>query len=219
MILTPSGVTAPGSSGATPLQSAPSLSALPPLELPPPSIAMPDHPTRATAAVSISAAGGIEGKGEGMDVESTPTPVPTGVLPGITSGLNSGVASAAGSATGTPYLSGISGSGLQAAPSRSTVRTPMLDAIVASGTGSAPSSPAMSGLGEGGVVVQVNKSRCWGCKKKVGLTGFECRCGFVFCGTHRYADQHACTFDFRTYDRDILTKQNQRVAGEKVEKI
>lgn len=31
--------------------------------------------------------------------------------------------------------------------------------------------------------------RCGQCKKKVGLTGFDCRCGHVFCGVHRYADQ------------------------------
>lgn len=31
--------------------------------------------------------------------------------------------------------------------------------------------------------------RCGQCKKKVGLTGFDCRCGIVFCGMHRYADQ------------------------------
>ena len=36
---------------------------------------------------------------------------------------------------------------------------------------------------------QRNRGRCWSCKKKVGLTGFECRCGFVYCGVHRYADQ------------------------------
>ncbi|KDO17805.1 hypothetical protein SPRG_16792, partial [Saprolegnia parasitica CBS 223.65] len=39
-------------------------------------------------------------------------------------------------------------------------------------------------------VVQKNKSRCWDCKKKVGLTGIECRCGYVYCSNHRFADQH-----------------------------
>ncbi|KDO22387.1 hypothetical protein SPRG_11339, partial [Saprolegnia parasitica CBS 223.65] len=34
-------------------------------------------------------------------------------------------------------------------------------------------------------VVQKNKSRCWDCKKKVGLTGIECRCGYVYCSNHR----------------------------------
>jgi predicted nucleic acid binding AN1-type Zn finger protein len=63
---------------------------------------------------------------------------------------------------------------------------------------------------------QKNKSRCFECNKKVGLTGFTCRCGFVYCGTHRYADQHRCAFDYKTADRAVLEKQNQRVVAEKL---
>merc|ERR1711892_793480 len=29
------------------------------------------------------------------------------------------------------------------------------------------------------------KNRCIACKKKVGLTGFPCRCGGLFCSIHR----------------------------------
>merc|ERR1719232_1258151 len=32
-------------------------------------------------------------------------------------------------------------------------------------------------------------------KKKVGLTGFTCRCGGLFCSIHRYSDKHECKFD------------------------
>lgn len=56
--------------------------------------------------------------------------------------------------------------------------------------------------------VQKNKKRCWECKKKVGLTAIECRCGFVFCNTHRYADQHSCSFDFKAADRAELARRN-----------
>ncbi|ETV92015.1 hypothetical protein H310_13541 [Aphanomyces invadans] len=56
--------------------------------------------------------------------------------------------------------------------------------------------------------VQTNKSRCWECKKKIGLTGIECRCGFVYCGIHRYADQHECTFDHKAADIAELAKRN-----------
>lgn len=56
--------------------------------------------------------------------------------------------------------------------------------------------------------VQKNKKRCWECKKKVGYTGIECRCGYVFCGSHRYEDQHACSFDYKTSGREVLAKQN-----------
>ena len=31
----------------------------------------------------------------------------------------------------------------------------------------------------------VDRKRCFDCKKKVGLLGVECKCGFVFCNKHR----------------------------------
>jgi hypothetical protein len=34
--------------------------------------------------------------------------------------------------------------------------------------------------------VQKNPGRCFACNKRVGLTGFKCRCDYVFCGAHRY---------------------------------
>ncbi|KAL9338390.1 hypothetical protein Peur_070159 [Populus x canadensis] len=52
---------------------------------------------------------------------------------------------------------------------------------------------------------------------KVGLTGFKCRCGKTFCGVHRYAKEHSCTFDFKTFDRQILAKQIPLVAGDKLD--
>ena len=41
------------------------------------------------------------------------------------------------------------------------------------------------------------KNRCLSCKKKVGLTGFTCRCGGLFCSIHRYSDKHECNFDYK----------------------
>ncbi|KAL3626160.1 hypothetical protein CASFOL_029709 [Castilleja foliolosa] len=37
------------------------------------------------------------------------------------------------------------------------------------------------------------KSRCRQCKKKVGLLGFNCRCGSTFCGSHRHPESHECS--------------------------
>ena len=39
--------------------------------------------------------------------------------------------------------------------------------------------------------------RCASCKKKLGLTGFTCRCGGLFCSIHRYSDKHTCDFDYK----------------------
>lgn len=38
-------------------------------------------------------------------------------------------------------------------------------------------------------------SRCAACRKKVGLVGFECRCGSTLCPAHRHAELHGCGFD------------------------
>lgn len=53
---------------------------------------------------------------------------------------------------------------------------------------------------------QKKRTRCAVCNKKVGLTGIECRCDMIFCGMHRYPDQHDCKFDFKAHDRENLKK-------------
>jgi len=66
---------------------------------------------------------------------------------------------------------------------------------------------------------QTNRSRCWHCKRKVGIVGIECRCGYVFCGKHRYADEHKCDFDHRKRHQDNLRMANKIVKAEKFDKI
>ena len=64
------------------------------------------------------------------------------------------------------------------------------------------------------------KGRCSFCNKKVGFLGIECRCGSMFCSLHRYPEQHECTFDFKTHDRNTL-KESVVGGGEfqKIEKL
>ncbi|KAF7457637.1 AN1-type zinc finger protein 6 isoform X3 [Cryptosporidium felis] len=61
--------------------------------------------------------------------------------------------------------------------------------------------------------------RCYQCNKKVGIYGFSCRCGFNFCSTHRYADAHDCSFDYKTFEREQLRKTNQAVVADKIRRI
>ncbi|KAK9985784.1 hypothetical protein SO802_030735 [Lithocarpus litseifolius] len=62
-------------------------------------------------------------------------------------------------------------------------------------------------------------NRCLVCRKRVGLTGFKCRCGTTFCGVHRYPEKHACTFDFKTVGREEIARANPIIKAEKLRKI
>ncbi|CAL0333978.1 unnamed protein product [Lupinus luteus] len=62
-------------------------------------------------------------------------------------------------------------------------------------------------------------NRCGNCRKRVGLTGFKCRCGLTLCGSHRYPEKHGCEFDFKEMGRDQIAKANPVVKGEKLRKI
>ncbi|XP_025917139.1 AN1-type zinc finger protein 4 isoform X2 [Apteryx rowi] len=61
---------------------------------------------------------------------------------------------------------------------------------------------------------------CFLCGKKTGLaTSYECRCGNNFCGTHRYAETHACTYDYKSAGRRYLQETNPVVSAPKLPKI
>ncbi|XP_010051580.2 zinc finger A20 and AN1 domain-containing stress-associated protein 9 [Eucalyptus grandis] len=61
------------------------------------------------------------------------------------------------------------------------------------------------------------KNRCAACNKRVGLLGFECRCGNVFCGAHRYPEEHGCDVDFKTAARRRLSKENPVCKADKMD--
>ncbi|XP_020549780.1 zinc finger A20 and AN1 domain-containing stress-associated protein 8-like isoform X2 [Sesamum indicum] len=61
--------------------------------------------------------------------------------------------------------------------------------------------------------------RCATCRKRVGLTGFGCRCGNMFCAVHRYSDKHECPFDYRSAGQEAIAKANPIVKAEKLDKI
>ncbi|KAF0708103.1 hypothetical protein AaE_013349 [Aphanomyces astaci] len=94
------------------------------------------------------------------------------------------------------------------ATTQAAVPAPLVDAVVPTPAVASPVNTLPAEEAVEPVVVQKNKGRCWECKKKVGLTGIECRCGFVYCGSHRFADQHNCTYDFKTADRAELARRN-----------
>ncbi|XP_076830773.1 AN1-type zinc finger protein 4 [Brachyhypopomus gauderio] len=61
---------------------------------------------------------------------------------------------------------------------------------------------------------------CSLCGRKTGLaTSYECRCGNNFCSTHRYAETHDCTYDYKTTGRRFLQESNPIISAPKLPKI
>ena len=58
---------------------------------------------------------------------------------------------------------------------------------------------------------------CW--ILHLNITGFECRCGGLFCGLHRYSDKHDCTFNYKELGQEQIRKNNPVVVGAKIQKI
>ncbi|XP_003977447.1 AN1-type zinc finger protein 5-like [Takifugu rubripes] len=63
------------------------------------------------------------------------------------------------------------------------------------------------------------KNRCFMCRKRVGLTGFDCRCGNLFCGIHRYSDKHNCPYDYKADAAAKIRKENPVVVADKIQRI
>ncbi|XP_030541738.1 putative zinc finger A20 and AN1 domain-containing stress-associated protein 8 [Rhodamnia argentea] len=60
------------------------------------------------------------------------------------------------------------------------------------------------------------QNRCSACNKRVGLLGFECRCGDVFCGAHRYPEEHDCNVDFKVAARRRIAEEDPLCKADKM---
>ncbi|KAL0460985.1 UNVERIFIED_CONTAM: Zinc finger A20 and AN1 domain-containing stress-associated protein 5 [Sesamum latifolium] len=88
---------------------------------------------------------------------------------------------------------------------------------------SSASSPVKPDLVEkrGGVKRPREVTRCSGsgCRKRIGLMGFRCRCGDVFCSEHRYSDRHNCSYDYKAAGREAIARENPVVRAAKLLKV
>ncbi|CAI9106554.1 OLC1v1005741C1 [Oldenlandia corymbosa var. corymbosa] len=64
-----------------------------------------------------------------------------------------------------------------------------------------------------------NRCSCSGCRRKLGLMGFRCRCGDMFCFEHRYTDRHDCSYDYKAAGREAIAKENPVVKAAKILKV
>eukprot|EP00252_Welwitschia_mirabilis_P013454 TRINITY_DN2959_c0_g2_i1.p1 TRINITY_DN2959_c0_g2~~TRINITY_DN2959_c0_g2_i1.p1 ORF type:complete len:167 (-),score=15.14 TRINITY_DN2959_c0_g2_i1:365-865(-) len=99
----------------------------------------------------------------------------------------------------------------------SEVQVPKTEIVEQSSNISAP--PASESCSSSQPPAEAAPNRCYSCRKRVGLTGFKCRCGYTFCGLHRYAEKHSCSFDFKASGREAIAKANPVVKAPKVDKI
>ncbi|XP_058085449.1 zinc finger A20 and AN1 domain-containing stress-associated protein 1-like [Magnolia sinica] len=112
------------------------------------------------------------------------------------------------------------------------IQTPSKDPVSSDSSSSSSSSSAAdfgneasaagsAGLGSSGSSQSGPsvRNRCGCCSKRVGLTGFKCRCGSTFCGAHRYPEEHGCTFDFKGLGREAIANANPVVKADKLERI
>ncbi|KAJ7988429.1 hypothetical protein DPEC_G00323460 [Dallia pectoralis] len=82
-----------------------------------------------------------------------------------------------------------------------------------------PPSAAGSDQSKSPEPAKLKKNRCFMCRKKVGLTGFDCRCGNLFCGLHRYSDKHNCPYDYKAEAAAKIRKENPVVVADKIQRI
>lgn len=133
-------------------------------------------------------------------------------------------ASAAGSAPSPLALDALA-DGLAAAPALASA-SPTVPAVPekeaeeeSSPAPAAEAAPSEEKEDEGKEEKKPKKNRCHTCKKKVGLTGFQCRCGGLFCSLHRYSDKHDCKFNYKELAQEQIRKNNPVVVGSKIQKI
>jgi hypothetical protein len=55
-----------------------------------------------------------------------------------------------------------------------------------------------------------------GCKTKLALTDFACKCQSWYCSSHRHAESHACTFDYKSKGQAGLEKNLVKVEADKL---
>jgi hypothetical protein len=65
------------------------------------------------------------------------------------------------------------------------------------------------------------KTRCFKCRRKVGLSAIQCKCNHFYCGNHRYPEHHECTSidEFRRQHAAKLEKQNPKIGEKKFDQM
>ena len=60
---------------------------------------------------------------------------------------------------------------------------------------------------------------CVCCSKKLPLTAYPCRCGGLYCATHRPDAEHKCTYDYKAEFQKTLSTTMEKVVAKKLEVV
>ena len=66
-----------------------------------------------------------------------------------------------------------------------------------------------------------NKCNMLNCKKKLSLVdmSIKCKCGNIYCNSHRYSSNHDCQFNYKKDFKNILETKLDKVINDKVIKF
>jgi hypothetical protein len=57
------------------------------------------------------------------------------------------------------------------------------------------------------------------CRKKLVLTDYACKCGIIYCCTHRTDIAHNCTYDYKSEYANKLNNNLVKVNGNKIDQL
>lgn len=60
--------------------------------------------------------------------------------------------------------------------------------------------------------MSMSSPRCEQCNKKVGLMGQKCKCDKLLCISHLHAEEHGCTYDYKSDTKNNLKKNAEKIA-------
>lgn len=64
------------------------------------------------------------------------------------------------------------------------------------------------------------KKYCFICNKRLKImTTYDCRCGELFCASHRTPEYHNCTYDYSMHGQNVLSDKLQKIDHDKINKI
>lgn len=172
---------------------------------------------------SLGAATGIAPAAGGVSVSVGPIlasgPGPARCRPRRSGGAWRRLLAARGSFFSDPFPSPFAAASASGANAEKVAEPAAEEAGAAAAAAAPDAAPTEAPAGTPQPRVQKKRHRCWQCRKKVGLLGFECRCQYVFCSDCRQPEVHHCDVDYKSPARADLEAVNRKATFSKVDHL